>query len=322
MKRTIALLSLTLAALAVAPALAQYPEKPIRMVVPFTPAGPTDILARLLGEGFRERLGAAVIIENRPGAGGNLGTDVVAKSAPDGYTLLLGYMGPLAINPSLYRGTLPYRPLEDFTPISLLVSTALVAVVNPSMPVKNMDQLVRHIKASPKGLTYASGGTGSANHMAGELFRLATGADILHVPYKGIAPATMDVVGGQVGMMFDGLSVAIPQIKAGKLRALAVTSRERAPSLPDVPTMAEAGFKDFDVVAWFGLLAPAGLPAPILARLEKATNEIMRTPEAMARVDKLGMIARPGTSKALAQYLREENARWASVVEASGARPD
>ncbi|HYD55728.1 MAG TPA: tripartite tricarboxylate transporter substrate binding protein [Burkholderiales bacterium] len=320
MKRSLLIAAAALAFCA--PAHGQYPDKPVRIVVPYTPAGPTDILARLLGDGFRTRLGATVVIENKPGAGGNLGHDVVAKSAPDGYTLLLGYVGPLAINPSLYGGKLPYKPLEDFTPISQLVSTALVAVVHPGLPAKNMDDLVRHAKASKGGITYASGGAGSANHMAGELFRLATGAELVHVPYKGIAPATMDVVGGQVTLMFNGLSVAIPHIRSGKLRALAVTSGERVPSLPDVPTMQEAGFNGFDVSAWFGLLAPARLPAEILDRLERATNEIMRTPEAVARVEALGMVARPSTSKAFARYIREENERWAKVVQASGAKPD
>jgi tripartite-type tricarboxylate transporter receptor subunit TctC len=322
MKKIAVLKFLALAAIFAAPAHAEYPEKNIRIVVPFTAGGPSDALSRLLADGFRAKLGATVITENKPGAGGNIGTDTVAKAAPDGYTLLLGYMGPLAINPSLYGSKLPYRPLEDFTPISLLVTTALVAVVNPALPAKNMDELVRHIKASPKGLTYASGGSGSANHMAGELFRQATGTDLVHVPYKGIVLATLDVVSGQVGLMFDGLSVALPQIKGGKLRALAVTSRERASFLPDVPTMQEAGFKDFDVSAWFGLLAPANLPAPILARLEKATNEIMRSPEAAARVGNLGMVARPGTSNEFARYLRDENERWAKVVKAAGLRPD
>jgi len=320
MKRILVCLA---AALALAgPAYGEYPDKPVRIVVPYTPAGPTDILARLLGEGFRARLGATVVIDNKPGAGGNVGHDHVAKSAPDGYTLLLGYVGPLAINPSLYGGKLPYKPLEDFTPISQLVSTALVAVVHPGLPVRNMDELVRQAKATKGGLTYASGGSGSANHMAGELFRLATGVELVHVPYKGIAPATMDVVAGQVSLMFNGLSVAIPHIKSGKLRALAVTSSERVPPLPEVPTMREAGFKDFDVSAWFGLLAPANLPAPVLERLEKATNEIMRTPDAVSRVEALGMVARPSSSKAFAAYIRAENERWAKVVQASGAKPE
>ena len=310
------------AAFASAPARAQSGSKPVRIVVPYEAGGPSDILSRLVGDGLRERLGMTVISENKPGAGGNIGHDHVAKSAPDGHTLLLGYIGPLAINPALYGSKLPYRPTEDFTPVSLLVTTALVAVVNPAMPAKNMDELVRHAKASSKGLAYASGGNGSANHMAGELFRLSTGLDLVHVPYKGIVVATMDVVSGRVDLMFDGLSVALPQIKGGKLRALAVTSRERVPSLPDVPTMQESGFKDFDVSAWFGLLAPAGLPPAMLERLEKATNEIMRTPEAISRVEKLGMVARPTSSKQFGQFIREENERWAKVIKASGVRAD
>jgi len=302
-------------------ALADYPAKPIRLIVPYTPAGPTDILARLLGEGFAARLGATIVTDNKPGAGGNLGHDLASKAPPDGYTLLLGYVGPLAINPSLY-GNLPYRPLEDFTPITQLVSTPLVVVVNPSIAARSMAELVKIAKAAPKGLTYASGGSGSANHMAAELFRLATGVELVHVPYKGIAPATIDVVSGQVALMFNGLSVAIPQIKAGKLRALAVTSRDRSPALPEVPTMQEAGFPGYDVSAWFGLLAPAKLPAPILERLEKAAIDTMRVKESVARVEGLGMVARAEGAKAFRQLMRQELESWTRVVKASGAKPD
>lgn len=299
----------------------QYPSRTIRIIVPFTAAGPTDILARLLAEGFRETLGATVITENRPGAGGNLGTGLAAKADPDGYTLVIGYMGPLAINPWLYRD-LRYKPLEDFTPISLLVTTPLVAIVNPSVPAQNMADLVKYAKSLPQGLSYASGGNGSANHMAGELFRLATGANLVHIPYKGIAPATKEVMAGRVPLMFDGLSVAIPQIKAQRVRALAVTSRDRAASLPQVPTMQEEGFSQFDVSAWFSLLAPAGLPAPILQRLEKATNEVMRMPKVVARVDELGMVARPGTSEELRRLMAQELERWSKVIKSSGVKAD
>ena len=302
-------------------ALAQYPDKPVRIIVPFAAGGPTDILARLVGEGLGARLGGPVIAENRPGGSGNPGTDAVAKAAPDGYTLLLGYVGPLAINPALY-GKLPFRPLEDFTPISLLVTTPLVVVVNPAFPVTSMQELVRFAKASPKPVFYASPGNGSANHMATELFRLAAGIEMVQVPYKGLAPAVTDVVAGQVPLIFSGLSVAIPQIKAGKLRALAVSTRERAPALPEVPTMQEAGFRNFDVSAWFGLLAPAKLPAALLDRLEKATQEIMQTKEAIARVEQLGMVARPGTSNEFGQFMKREIDVWAKVVKDSGAKPD
>ncbi len=302
-------------------AFAQYPDKPVRIIVPFAAGGPTDILARLVGEGLGTRLGGPVIAENRPGGSGNPGTDAVAKAAPDGYTLLLGYVGPLAINPALY-GKLPFRPLEDFTPISLLVTTPLVLVVNPAFPAASMQELVRYAKASAKPVFYASPGNGSANHMATELFRLAAGIEMVQVPYKGLAPAVTDVVAGQVPLIFSGLSVAIPQIRAGKLRALAVSTRERAPALPEVPTMQEAGFRNFDVSAWFGLLAPAKLPAALLDRLEKATQEIMQTKEAIARVEQLGMVARPGTSNEFSQFIRREIEVWAKVVKDSGAKPD
>lgn len=311
---------LVAAALSIA-AVAQYPDRPVRIIVPFAAGGPTDILARLVADGLGTRLGGPVIAENRPGGSANPGTDAVAKAAPDGYTLLLGYIGPLAINPTLY-GKLPFRPLEDFAPISLLVTTPLVVVVNPAFPPATMQELVRFAKAAPKPLFYASPGSGSANHMATELFRLAAGVELVQIPYKGLAPAVMDVVAGQVPFIFSGLSVAIPQIRAGKLRALAVSTRERAPSLPEVPTMQEAGFRNFDVSAWFGLLAPAKVPPPILERLEKATQEIMATKEAIARVESLGMVAKPTTAKAFGRFMQSELEMWSRVVKESGARPE
>lgn len=302
-----------------------YPHgKTIRIIVPFAAGGPTDILARLVAEGLTTRLGTPVIADNRPGASGNLGTELAAKAAPDGHTLLLGYVGPLAINPTLFgnAGTkLPFAPLEDFTPVSLLVTTPLVMVVNPSFPPKTIEELAHFAKASAKPLFYASPGSGSANHMATELFCLAAGVKMVQVPYKGLAPAVMDVVAGQVPMIFSGLSVAIPQIRAGKLRALAVTTKDRAPSLPAVPTMQEAGYKDFDVSAWFGLLAPSKLPAPILERLEKATQEIMQGRDAIARVEALGMVAKPTSSKEFGAFMKREVAMWSKVVIDSGVKP-
>ena len=302
-------------------AAAQYPDKPVRIVVPFAAGGPTDILARLVAEGLAMRLGGPAIAENRPGGSGNPGTDLVAKAVPDGYTLLLGYIGPLAINPTLF-GNLPFRPLEDFAPVSLLVTTPLVVVVNPAFPPTTMQELVKFAKASPKPVFYASPGSGSANHMATELFRLAAGVELTQIPYKGLAPAVMDVVAGQVPFIFSGLSVAIPHIKAGKLRALAVSTRERAPSLPDVPTMQEAGFRNFDVSAWFGLLAPAKVPQPILDRLEKATQEIMETKDAVARVESLGMVAKPTSAKEFGRFMKSELEMWSKAVKESGAKPE
>jgi tripartite-type tricarboxylate transporter receptor subunit TctC len=302
-------------------ARADYPDKPIRIVVPFAAGGPTDILARLIGEGLQARLGQPAIADNKPGGGGNLGTDSVAKAAPDGYTLLLGYIGPHAINQALY-GKLPFRPIDDFTPITLLVTTPLVVAAHPSVTATTMGDLVKLAKASPKPLFYASPGSGSANHMATELFRLAAGIELVQIPYKGLAPAVMDVVAGQVPFIFSGLSVAIPQIKAGKLRALAVTTRERAPTLPDVPTMQEAGFRDFDVSAWFGLLGPAKLPQPILERLEKATRETMATKEAGARVQSLGMVTRTTSPAEFGRFMKSELEVWSKVVKDSGAKPE
>lgn len=298
-----------------------YPTHAVRVILPFPPGGSLDALGRIVFDRMSQILGQQVVIDNRPGASGNIGTELVARAAPDGYTLLLGYIGPLAINPTLY-GKLPFRPLEDFAPISLLVTTPLVVVVNPAFPPATMQELVRFAKAAPKPLFYASPGSGSANHMATELFRLAAGVELVQVPYKGLAPAVMDVVAGQVPFIFSGLSVAIPQIRAGKLRALAVSTRERAPSLPEVPTMQEAGFRNFDVSAWFGLLAPAKVPQPILERLEKATQEIMATKEAIARVESLGMVAKPTTAKEFGRFMQSELEMWSKVVKESGARPE
>ncbi|WP_439588885.1 Bug family tripartite tricarboxylate transporter substrate binding protein [Hydrogenophaga sp.] len=300
---------------------AEYPDKPIRIVAPFAAGGPADVLARLVGKGLSSRLGTTVLVENRAGAGGNIGTDAVAKAPADGYTLLLGYIGPLAVNPHLFS-TLPFNPETDFAPIGLIADNPLVLVVHPSLPARSVKELVAQLRASKSPLAYASGGSGSANHLAAELFKAAEQVEMTHVAYKGIAPATSDLLGGQVPIMFNGVSVALPHIKAEKLRALAVTTKNRIPALPDVPTMQEAGLPGYEMSAWFALLAPAGTPPAIVQRLEAALMDTVRSPEAEATLSSLGMVPRPAGSQALRSLVKSELQVWGKVVRQAGIKAE
>src|SRR5688572_3064346 len=261
------ILASTTAALC-SPAVAQtaYPPKSLRFVVPFPPGGPLDIVARVIAQDLNRGWGQAVLVDNRPGAGGNIGADVVAKSAPDGYTILMGAVSTHAINVWLYS-KLPYDPIRDFAPITLVTSVPNVLVVHPSVPVRNVQQLIALAKARPGQLNFASGSTGSAGHLAGELFKTMAGADMVHIPYKGAAPAVTDLVAGHVSLMFDNMASALPNIKAGRVRALAVTTAQRSPFLPDIPTISEAGLRGFDIGTWFGIFAPAGTPRDVVMRL-------------------------------------------------------
>jgi tripartite-type tricarboxylate transporter receptor subunit TctC len=300
---------------------ADYPEKPIRIVAAFAAGGPSDGLARLIGKGMASRLGATVLVENKAGAGGNIGTDAVAKASADGYTLLLGYIGPLAVNPHLFK-SLAYDPLQDFAPIGMIADNPLVLVVHPGFPAKNVKELVALVRSSKTPLAYASGGNGSANHLAGELFKSAQQLEMTHVPYKGVAPATTDLLGGQVPIMFNGISLALPHIKAGKLRALAVTTKARVPALPEVPTMQESGLAGFEMSAWFALLAPSGTPPAIVQRLEKALTDTVASPETASTLAALGMVARPEGAQALRTYMRSELELWGKVIRQSGMTAD
>src|ERR1700681_275677 len=258
-------------------ALAQaYPTRSIRLVVPFPPAGTTDILAREVAQRLSVSLGQSVIIDNRPGAAGNIGSDLVAKSAPDGYTLLMGTVGTHAINPSLYA-RMPYDHVKDFVPIVLVAGVPNVLEVTPSLPVNSVADLIKLAKEKPGQLNFASSGSGTSIHLSGELFKTMAGVDMVHVPYKGSAPALIDLMGGQVQLMFDNLPSSLAQIKAGKLRAIAVTSAQRAPALPNVPTIAESGLPGFEASSWFGLLAPAGTPAAVVARINADVNQWLQT---------------------------------------------
>ena len=298
-----------------------YPNHVIRLVVPFPAGGTTDILARAAAQKLTESLGQPVVVDNRPGAGGNIGADVVAKSAPDGYTLLMGTVGTHAINPSLYT-KMPYDHVKDFVPVVLVAGVPNVLVVNPSVPVNSVADLIKLAKSKPGAINFASSGSGTSIHLSGELFKTMAGVDMTHVPYKGSAPALTDLIGGQVQVMFDNLPSALPQIKGGKLRAIAVTSLKRAPVLPDVPTISESGLPGFEASSWFGVLAPAGTPAPIVARLNSEVNKWLQSPEAREQLLAQGAVAAGGTPEQFAAHIRSETEKWAKVVKASGAKVD
>lgn len=304
-----------------ASAQAGYPTKPVRLVVPFPAGGTTDILARAVAQKLSETWGQQVIVDNRPGAGGNIGSEVVAKSVPDGYTLMMGTVGTHAINPSLYA-RMPYDHVKDFAPVILVAGVPNVLVVNPSLPVKSVQELIAYGKAHPGALNFASSGNGTSIHLSGELFRTMTGVEMTHVPYKGSAPALTDLVGGQVQLMFDNLPSSLAFIKAGKLRALAVTSAERSTALPDVPTLAESGLKGFEASSWFGVLAPAGTPSDIVTKINAAVASWLATPEARDRLAGQGALAAGGSPGAFAKHIGDETAKWQKVVKASGAHVD
>jgi tripartite-type tricarboxylate transporter receptor subunit TctC len=310
-----------LAALAVSVSAQPYPTKPIRLVVPFPAGGTTDVLARAAAQKLTETLGQAVIVDNRPGAGGNIGAELVAKSPPDGYTLLMGTVGTHAINPSLYP-KMPYDHVRDFVPVILVAGVPNVLVINPALPVNSMQELIAYAKANPGKLNFASSGNGTSIHLSGELFKTMAGVQITHVPYKGSAPALQDLVGGQVQLMFDNLPSALALIKGGRLKALAVTSKERAPALPDVPTMAESGLPGFEASSWFGLLAPAGTPQPVVAKLNAEIAKWLASPEAKEKLLAQGANAAGGTPEDFARHIAAETAKWQKVVKESGAKVD
>ncbi len=302
-------------------AQAAYPTKPIRIVVPFPAGGTTDILARAVAQKLTETNGQPVVVDNRPGAGGNIGAELVAKSPPDGYTLLMGTVGTHAINPSLYA-KMPYDHQKDFAPVILVAGVPNVLVINPAVPANSVQDLIAYGKANPGKLNFASSGSGTSIHLAGELFKTMSGVQMTHVPYKGSAPALTDLMGGQVQIMFDNLPSALPQIKGGKLKALAVTSAQRASALPDVPTIAEAGLPGFEATSWFGLLAPAGTPKDVITKLNAEVAKWLATPEAREKLASQGAIAAGKTPEDFAQHIVAETAKWQKVVKESGAKVD
>jgi len=310
-----------LLALACAAQAQTYPAKPVRLVVPFPPAGGNDVFARIVAQKLSEAWKQQVLVENRPGAGGSVGTEFAAKSAPDGYTLLLGHTGTLAINPALYT-KLGYETLRDFAPIGTLASAPLVLVVNSDTTLRTVGELIARAKSKPGELNYASSGSGTGSHLSGELLQSMTGIKLTHVPYKGTSPAITDLLGGQVQMMFSVIPPALPQIKAGKLRAIAVTSRQRMPQLTDIPTVAESGVSGFESTLVYGILAPRGTPAPVLEEIHAQLARITAAKEFRERVDFEGAVVLEGTSADFAALVREQAEKWGRVIRASGVRPD
>ena len=299
---------------------AQYPSKPITIVVPFTSGGTTDILARLIGQRLSDRWKVAVVVDNKPGAGGNIGSAQVARSEPDGYTLVMGTIGTHAINPSMYSN-MRYDVVKDFSPITRAAMVPNVLVVNATAPFNSVKELIAYAKANPGKLTFGSSGHGTTLQMSGELLKVISQVDLVHVPYKGSSPAIADLLGSQISMIFDNLPSAFPHIKAGKLKALAVTSSQRVPQLPNVPTMVEAGVPGYDVMSWFGLLAPANTPKPIIDKLNQAIVEILKTPDVQQQIEAQGAIPTPETPDQFAAFIRNEIEKWNKVVQTAKLKP-
>lgn len=298
-----------------------WPNRPIHLVVPFPASGTTDIVARFVAAELGKSLGQQIVVENRPGAGGNIGTDFVAKSTPDGYTFVMGTVGTHAINTSLYA-KLPYDPVKDFAPVTLVASVPNVLEVNPALPVKTVNELITYAKANPGKLNFASSGNGTSIHLSGELFKAMTGVDMLHIPYKGSAPAVTDLIAGQANLMFDNLPSSIAYIKSGRLRAIAVTTLKRSPALPDVPTINESGVPGFEASSWFGVLAPAGTPKEIVNRLHDEIVKALHTPRLKNSLLSQGAEPIGDTPEEFADYISAEIAKWAKVVKQSGAHVD
>ncbi|ANN78973.1 Bug family tripartite tricarboxylate transporter substrate binding protein [Bordetella flabilis] len=319
-KAVLTLASVVAAGAISAPAQAAYPDKPVRVVVGFSAGGTTDVIARIMAKELTEAFGQSFVVENKPGAGSNIGAEYVARATPDGYTLYFVAVTS-AINQTLYP-KLNFDLVKDFTPIALAAKVPNVLVVNPQVPVKSVKELVDYAKAHPGKLAFASSGSGTSIHMAGELFKLEAGIDVLHVPYKGSAPALTDLIGGQVQFMFDNMPSSWPHVQAGKLRALAVTTKERSPTAPDLPTMAESGFPKFDVSSWFGLIGPAKLPPDVVKALNAAMVKALDKPEVKDAFDKLGAVPGKTTPQEFGQFIQSEVTQWGTVVKASGARVD
>jgi len=301
------------------PATAQaYPSRVVKIVVPYPAGGSNDIIARILAQKLNERTGQPFLIENRGGAGGNIGADVVATSEADGYTLLLTAPPPLTINAALYKN-LPYDPAKAFAPVALVASVPIVLAVHPSVEANNVKELIALAKAKPGTLNFGSSGNGSTNHLAGELLKSMAGIDIVHLPYRGAAPAMNDLIAGHIPVMFDNIPAVLPQVQGKAIKAIAVGGAKRATALPDVPTVAESGVPGFEASAWFGLVAPAKTPAPVLAKLEGEVDAILKMPDVQKRFTELG--AEPGNilGAAFGKFLADETAKWTKIIQSSGA---
>ena len=304
-----------------AAAQAAYPTKPIRLVVPFAPGGSADVVGRLIAEELRAGLGQPVVVDNRPGAGGNIAGDMVAKSPADGYTLLLAAAGPIAINPSLY-GRMPYSPATDLAPVALLARDHQLMAVTPSVPARDVREFIAYAKANPGKVSFGSPGNGTPAHLGGELFNQMAGTQMVHVPYKGSAPAMNDLISGQITVMIDNMPALLPQVQAGRLRALGVASPSRASGAPDIPTVAESGLSGFNVTAWKGLMAPAGTPKPIVAKLNEVAVAAVAKPEIRKRLVDLGAEPGGGSPEDFGALIAKDSRSWAALVKSTGARVD
>ena len=312
------------AALALASTLtaaAGYPERPVSVIVPFPPGGSTDMIARILAAKLQEKIGGTFVVENKAGATGTIGATFVARAKPDGYTLLVSSLAPFAVNPFLQKG-LPYDPAKDFDPISVLVQAPNVLVANPKVPVNSLSDVIAYLKKNPDQVSFASSGAGSSDHLTAELFWQATGTHGLHVPYKGGGPAIQDLIGGQVQLSFQNLNAVITQIKAGTLKAIAITSRNRSPLLPDVPTLEESGVKNADVYSWQAIAGPRGLPADVKARLHEAIVAAMNDPDAKKKLTDLGFEIVANTPEQFAAFQKQELARWQKVITTAHIQPN
>lgn len=302
-------------------AQAAYPSKLITIIVPFPPGGTTDILARIVGQALSVEFGQPVTIENRPGAGGNIGGQVAAKAAPDGYTLFMGTVGTQAINASLYK-KMPFDPIKDFSPITRVANVPNLLVANPAQPFKSVAELIAYARAHPDKVNFASSGNGTSIHLSAELFKTMAKVQMVHVPYKGSAPAVTDLLGNQVGIMFDNMPSVIQHVRSGKLRPLAVTTAKRSPELPDVPTIAESGLPGYEASSWFGLLAPAGTPPAVIAKLNAAIVKVLGQADIRKRITDQGAEVYRETPEQFASFIQAEGIKWGKVVRDSGASLD
>jgi tripartite-type tricarboxylate transporter receptor subunit TctC len=321
---SLALLAIVLAGApdgVVAQSVEGYPGKPIRMVVPFPPGGPADILSRAIGQKLTESWNQQVVIDNRAGAGGNVGSEIVAKAAPDGYTLLMGFVGTHAISASLYSN-MPYDNVKDFAPVSLVGTATIILVVHPSVPARSVKELIALAKPRPGQLTFGSPGNGTPQHLAGELFNTMAVVKMVHVPYKGAVQALTDLLGGRLSLIFSSAPPALPHVKTGKLRALAVTSAKRSSVVPDLPTIAESGLPGYEVINWYGILTPAGTQHEIVARLNAEIVKILNLSDLKERLSPQGLELFSSTPAQFAAYIKNETEKWAKVVKYSGARLD
>lgn len=303
-------------------ALAQaYPTKPVTIIVPFAAGGTTDILARIIGQALTAELGQSVVVDNRAGAGGNIGGQAAAKAAPDGHTLFMGTVGTHAINASLYK-KMPFDPVKDFAPLTRVANVPNLLVANPAQPYKSVKDLIAYAKANPGKVNFGSSGNGSSIHLSGELFKSLAKVDMQHAPYKGSAPAVTDLLGNQIGIMFDNMPSAIQHVRSGSLVPLAVTTAKRSPELPNVPTIAEAGVPGYEATSWFGMFAPAGTPAPVLAKLNAAIVKVLAQPDVKKKINEQGAEVYSETPEQFAAFIQAESVKWGKVVKESGASLD